>query len=336
METVNRRVERVRDGDSIRPRPQQRLGAARSVGDSSAGRDAAFECDPVSQLDAVPDRARSNAGSQAQAGFSDHAVADLPIFDAAGRQNSACRVKSPAAGRKRPSARQRFERRAEKIAGSAEVAKRPAMSEDADFLAALEHRLPQVGDEGSFARRDAREEPPRQDRDAGVQERLPDFSPETRDQIPFGLQRRVPVGLAVLGDQKSGLRSGGPVGRGQGGDVDLDCGVAIEEEKVLLAQPACGVSQGSGRPEDWLLVKEREIRKIRAAVTQAALDLTAQMVEIDACFAHALLEEPSQVRPGQGHVQKREERLGHSLGHRPKPQPASGREEEGLHEDRKT
>jgi hypothetical protein len=79
-------------------------------------------------------------------------------------------------------------------------------------------------------------------------------------------------------------------------------------------------------------VEERQIRKIRAAVAQAALDLAAQMMEIDACLAHALLEEPSQMPLGQRNVEKRQQRLGDSVGDWPETLAESGREKEGLHE----
>ncbi len=206
-------------------------------------------------------------------------------------------VEIAAAFREGPSARERFERRAEEIARAAEVGVRAMMEDEAQLLAPLvEERLPQVGDEGGLAGRNAGQEPRGEGADAGVEERAWAVDAEGRDAIPFGLKRRVVLRVPVFRDEE---RRGAPrfaVPGEKAGEVGLDRGIGVDDEEVVLPEELGRVAERSGRPQDPLLREKAEVRKVRRLLAQVALDLVAQMMEINRYFADAGLVKSPEVR----------------------------------------
>jgi hypothetical protein len=77
-----------------------------------------------------------------------------------------------------------------------------------------------------------------------------------------------------------------------------------------------------------------ELRKLARMLAESALDLVAQVMEVDARLADSRAAEAFEVGRQQRDVQKGKERLGDRLGDGKKPLAAACREEEGLHEKR--
>ena len=134
-------------------------------------------------------------------------------------------IKGPAFFEQRPSALERFKRRVDEIARAAEIG-------GSSFLPG-----PHAGEQTDKRRGQVR---------ARQQPRT--LGPGTRDSVPFGLKRRVAVGLPVF----DGQERRGPADRNR-----------------LLR-------------DDW------QLQQIRRAIRQTALDLLADMLDIDAGFQEAL------------------------------------------------
>ena len=118
-----------------------------------------------------------------------------------------------------PSALERFERRAEKIARAAEVGVIAGVQHETDLLAALvEKRLPEVGDERGLSGGNPAEQARGENAHARVHEGPAVAGPEARDAIPFGLKRRVPLGVSVFSHQQGRRAAGVPVAAEQLGD----------------------------------------------------------------------------------------------------------------------
>jgi hypothetical protein len=247
------------------------------------------------------------------------------------RQNPRGRVEGTAAGREGKGARERFERRAQEIARAAEVGEGSIVPEVTDPATLGQQRLPEIGDQRSLSGGDPRQQVGRENANAGVQERGWAFAAESRDAVPFGLQRRVAVGLPVLDDEQGrrGLRR--PVGREQGGGLEGDRRVGVDDQEVVSLEPPRGVSQRPRGPQYPGFPEELELRKVARLLAEAALDLVAQVVEIDARLADAAAAQALEVRPQERDVQEGQEGLGNRVGHRPEPLAAPGGKEEGLH-----
>ena len=136
-------------------------------------------------------------------------------------------IKGPAFFEQRPSALERFKRRVQEIARAAEIGGRSSLPLPG----------PDAGEKpyGRCGRVCARQQPRT-------------LCPEARDSVPFGLKRRVAVGLPVF----DGQERRGPADRNR-----------------LLR-------------DDW------QLQQIRRAIRQTALDLLADMLDIDAGFQEAL------------------------------------------------
>jgi hypothetical protein len=131
--------------------------------------------------------------------------------------------------------------------------------------------------------------------------------PEARDAVPFGLKRRVPIRVPVLGDEE---RRGAPrvtVSADQTGEVGRDRGIGVDGQKVAAAslQKRGRVAEGAGSAQDLWLVEKRELRKVRRLLAQVALDLVREVMQINRYFAEAGLVEAAQVRASERDVQKR-------------------------------
>jgi hypothetical protein len=190
------------------------------------------------------------------------------------------------------SARERFDRRAQEIARDAQVRERPRVANEPDLSPFREKTFPEIGDERGLARRNPSDQIRGEHADAGVQERGWAYAPESRDRIPFGLQRRVAVGLSIVDDEKrrrgAGLAMPGEQSRG----IEGDGRVGINDEKVFSLEPQPRVAQGSGGPEDPRLPEKIELRKLARMLAEAALDLVAQVMEVDARLSNAGAAEP--------------------------------------------
>src|SRR5262249_45246545 len=149
--------------------------------------------------------------------------------------------------------------------------------------------------------------------------------------VPFGLKRRVPIGLAVLDDEQRREPAARAVPLDEGAVVGLDRGVRVDDEEDARAgrEERLGVLQAAGRAEEPGLSEEEELREFRRAIDQVLLDLVAEMVEIDRCLADTEVSETREVREGERNVEVGEERLGDPLRHGPEPDPSARGEEEG-------
>ncbi len=107
-----------------------------------------------------------------------------------------------------------------------------------------------------------------------------------RDSIPFGLKRRVTLGFPVFDSAQRRGAAALPVPVKQGGQVEG--GIRVCREKVPADKPCRRVSQSPRRAEDSLLPENVVLRQVRRAIHQVALDLLAEMMEIDAGFENAL------------------------------------------------
>src|SRR5262249_32707623 len=139
--------------------------------------------------------------------------------------------------REGPSASERFERRAEEIARAAEVGEETLVLDEPDLLAAaVEQELPQVGDERRLAGPDSIEQTRRERANACVEEGTAPRGPEARDAVPFGLKRRVPVGMPVFGHQERRASARIVVSPDETREVRGDGGIGVHHEKVAAAE----------------------------------------------------------------------------------------------------
>jgi len=337
METVKKSAERVGSGESVLPRPQKSADMAGAGEDPSAGGQAAVNLRGGSDLDTVPDDAVGEAGAFADLGQTDHASGGFETVEIIAREHEPSRIEVSTACGKRSAAVERFERRAEEIARAAEIIEWTPMEEPADLLALLrEKRCPEVGDESGFSGGNACEEARGHGADACVEERVVSSGAEGRDSVPFGLKRRIPVGISILDDEERRRPAALTVSGEKGGKIRLDDRVRVHDEEVAPGEPAGGVPERARRAEDLRLQEEAQVREIRRAIAQMAFDLFAKMMKIDARFQDAVAGEPRQVRPNQRDVQEREERLGNTLGDRPETHAPARSEEKGPHEGRET
>ena len=227
----------------------------------------------------------------------EHARGSLEAGSRLSREDTQPAIELPAALRKRASAIERFERRVEEIARAAEIGKRLLMEEEPDLLAPLvEERLPQVRHERRFPGGDAGQQPGRQHADAGVEERSWAVEAEGRDAIPFGLKRRVLLRVPIFRDEQSGGPSRPPVVSRETGEVRGDRRIGVDEKEIAVREKRRGIAQSAGGPEDLRLGEECELGKLRRLAAQVALDLVAQVMEINRYFADAGLLKPPEVR----------------------------------------
>jgi hypothetical protein len=172
-------------------------------------------------------------------------------------------VKGPGFFPERPSALERFKRRVQEIARAAEITAR-----------------------GPVAARNAGEEARKHRRYSCFGMEPQTVSPETRDSVPFGLKRRVAVGFPIFEDrQHDGRVTLSASGEG-GPRVALDRGVRVQG-KLVRDEPRGHVLERSRGGRDRLLPEEAHLRQLRRAVKQVALDLLAEMMEIDAVLQQA-------------------------------------------------
>ena len=100
---------------------------------------------------------------------------------------------------KGPTPVERFERRAEQIARAAEICKGSRVAHQCDFPRAIPKKgRAKIGCELFLAARNAAENGLRQHADPRVVPGLWRMGPECRDAVPFGLKRRVSLGLPVF------------------------------------------------------------------------------------------------------------------------------------------
>jgi hypothetical protein len=337
METVKESVEKMRQGETVLPRPEEGVfepGVRRNL---SSRHEASPDPRAGSDLDAIPDRAVGDACSRSRRHPAEHASGGLEAAGSLERQETPRRIELPAGLRERSATVERFERRAEEIARAAQIGEWPPVQEPSDLLAsAREKRTPEVGDERGFSGRDLREDSRRHHADAGVEEGPAPPCSEPRDPVAVGLKRRVPVGIPILRDQQCCRPAGPPVLFDERREIGLDGRVRVDDEKVSSAKPCCGVSQRACGAQDARLREEAQLAEVRRAIAKLAFDLFAKMMKIDACFEDAVPPEARQMLPDQGNVEKREERLRDHLGDRRKARASTCREEEGPHIPRET
>ena len=115
-----------------------------------------------------------------------------------------------------------------------------------------------------------------------------------RDAVPFGLKRRIVLRVPVL-------RRETPEGAPEGA------------EEILLPEDLGRVSEeprGASRPAR----ADAELRRVRSLMAQVALDLIAQVIEINRYFAAAgFVKSPEVVSPGGADRQERETSSGKTM-----------------------
>ena len=229
--------------------------------DPAACGEAATDFSVLADHDPAPDGAVGDSRSVSDRGASEHASPDVESPKLSRRKDPRLAVEIPAPLRERPTAVECFERRAEEIARAAQVLEGASVEEPADLLApGRQQRHPEVGRESGLPRRDQGKDPGRHRADSRVEERMGATCAEARDSVPFGLKRRVPIGISVLHDEEGGRAPGLAVAGQQGRDVRLDDRVRIDEEKIAVGEPAGGVSQGAGSAQD-LRFREEAFRQ---------------------------------------------------------------------------
>ncbi len=272
---------------------------------AAASRDAVRQARVRAHLDAVPKRGPQDPRPGSDPDAAEHALGGVEAGRRLPEEDTLPVIEVPASLRKGSSALERFERRAQEIARAAEIGVRALVQDEAKFFPpGVEQRLPQVGDQGRFPRRDAREQPGREHADAGVEQRPWSADAEGRDAIPFGLKRRVYLRVPIFRDEE---RRGAPriaVAGEQGREVGFDRGVGVDDEEVTARQKLSGVAQRAGGAEDRGLREKRELRQVRRFLAQLALDLVAQVMEINRYFADAGLAKPPQMGDREGDVEK--------------------------------
>jgi hypothetical protein len=333
------------DSDSIEP--GQEIGADVVDTDGSpekgfvmlgAGRNAASRDEAVRKTrafpdpDTVPQSRAANPGAAADLGMPDHAFGDVGTLGQLPGEDTELWVEIPAADRELSSASERFERRAEEIARSAEIRERTLVQQEADrLLAGVEQRLPQVPNEGGLAGRNPREEARREYANTRIQQGAWSVDAEGRDAIPFGLKRRVVLRIPILRDEECRGPARLPVPGQQPGKVGSDRRVGIDHQKVAGGEERRSVPQGAGRAEDLRLAEKRELRKVRRILAQVALDLIAEMMKINCYFANAGLVKSPELRLRKRHVEERQQGLRDRLGDGPESQSAARAKEDRSH-----
>jgi hypothetical protein len=273
---------------------------------AAASRDAVREKRARAHLDAVPEGGPEDPRSGADPDAAEDAVGCNESRRRFPEEDTLPVIEVPASLRKRSSALERFERRAQEIARAAEIGVRAMMQDEAQFFPPfVEQRLPQMGDERRLAGRDAREQPGREHAHAGVEQRPWAADAEGRDAVPFGLKRRVYLRVPIFRDEERRGSPRFPVTGEQGGEVGLDRGVGVDDEKVPGRQELPGVAQRAGGAEDRRLREKRELRQVRRLLAQLALDLIAQVMEINRYFADAGLAKPPEMCDRERNIEKR-------------------------------
>ena len=277
----------------------------------SAGRDAAARQDTVGQpragadRDAVPQSRTEDLRPGPDGGAAQNALGCREPGRRLSEEDTQPVIEIPAVFRKRSSAVERFERRAEEIARAAEIGVRALMQDEAKFFPPfVEHRLPEMGDESRFPGRDARQQSGRENANTGVEERAWTVSAEGRDAVPFGLKRRVVLRVPIFRDEERRGAPRFPMPGEKSSEVGLDRRVGVDDQKVSPGQERGGVAQRSGGAEDRALPEKRELRKIRRLMAQVALDLVTQVMEINRYFADAGLLKPPEMCDRERNVQK--------------------------------
>lgn len=284
------------------------LGTSRYA---AASRDAVRQARLRAHLDAVPDRGAQDPGPGADVNAAEHARGGVEAGRRLSEEDTLPVIEVPASLRKGSSALERFERRAQEIARAAEVREWPAVEEPTDLLAPLRQQgRPEVGDESRLSGGNSGKDPRGNHADPRVKERVVSADSEARDSVPFGLKRRIPVGIPILHDEEGDRAPGFAVTGEQGRDVRIDDGVRVDHEKISAREPVGGVSQSPRSAQDLRLREEAQVREIRRAIAQMAFDLFAKMMKIDARFKDSEPEESFQARPDERHVGEGKERLG--------------------------
>ena len=278
------------------------LGAGRHA---AASRDAVRQARTRAHLDTVPKGGPEDPRPGANPDAAENALGSGEARRRFSEEDTLPGIEVPAPLRERSSALERFERRAQEIARAAEVGVRAMMQDEAQFFPPLvEQRVPQVCDQGGIPGRDAREQAGRQNADARVEQRPWAEDAEGRDAVPFGLKRRVLLRVPIFRDEERGGAPRVPVAGEQGREVGFDRGVGVDDEKVPARQELSGVAQRAGGTEDSRLLEKRELRQVRRFLAQLALDLVAQVMEINRYFADAGLAKPPEMCEREGNVQK--------------------------------
>jgi len=295
------------DGSSAVAGPEKGFLVVGGVRHPSPSRDAVLQARARTHRDPVPHGAALEAGARVDTGVSEYAVESVAPRRGSKGESAPALVERAGSSRERSSPLERFERRAQKIARAAEVGVIAGVEHVADLLPALgEEGLPQVGDERGLARGNPPEQTRGEDADARVQEGPSVAGPEARDAVPFGLKRRVPVGVSVFSHQQSRRPAGAAMAGKEAGVIWGDRGVRVDDEKIAIAarQESRCVAQGSRRTEQDRLAEKRELWRSRRLLAQAALDLIAQVMEIHRHLADAGLLKPLEVRGRDGDVEK--------------------------------
>jgi hypothetical protein len=316
--------------------PEKGFLMVRAVGDATPRQNAVGQTGAASDPHPVPKGRPEDRGARQDLRAADHAVGGFEAGDRLLAKNAPPVVEDTAAARKGPTASERFERRAQEIARAAEVGVRAMMEDEAKLFPSplpplVEQRLPEVGDERRLAGRDSGEKPGREDAHPGVEEGAWAVDAEGRDAVPFGLKRRVVIRIPILRDEQRRRPAGLPVAGEERGEVGLDRRVGVDDQKIADRKEVGGVAQSSGGAEDPRLPVEGELRKIRSLLAQVALDLIAEMMEINRYFADAGLVKAPEVREREGNVEKRQERLRDALGHGPEANASPGAKKDRPH-----
>ena len=298
--------ERASDDGSVGSvGPQKGFLIVGSVGNVAASRDAVRQARARSQRNTVPHRRAPDIGAGADDGEAQDALGRVESLGRAAGEDAPPVVEGAASRREGSAARERFERRAEEIARAAEVGVRALVDDEAELVAPLvQNRLPQVSHECRLPGGDARQEAWGEDADARVEKRAWTVEPEGRDAIPFGLKRRVVLRVPVFRDEERRRAPRIAVASEKRIEVDVDRGVGIDDEEIVLPEEFGRVAQGSGRSENPRLREKAEVGKLRRLLAQLALDLIAQMMEINRYFADAGLVKAPEVCHREGNVEK--------------------------------
>lgn len=285
-------------GEPVLRPPEQDVLMAGAGLHPAAGGETAANLSARADLDARPDRAVGDHRALSDRAAADHASPRTEAGPGHGGKDASLLVESAAASRERSAAVENFERRAQEIARSAEVRKRPRVPEPPDSVEVLpDEGLPQVGHESPLPRRDPGQEPRGHHANAGVEERIGAAAAESRDSIPFGLKRRIPAGIPILHDEERRRPAASPMVLNEALEVRINDGVRVEKQKIASREPVRGISQGARGAEDFRLREEANIREIRRAIAQLAFDLFAKMMKIDARFEDAVARQEGQVLP---------------------------------------
>ncbi len=278
------------------------VGARRNA---SPSREAVLEARARAHGGSRPDdaAAEDGPGTERVSGGED----EVRGVEAAGTaENAPTGVEGTRSGGEGSSARERFERRAQEIARAAEVGEGSVVEDEADLLPTLvEERLPEVPHESGLARRDPAEQSRGEDADARVEQGPIPGAPESRDAVPFGLKRRVPIGMAVFGHEERRRAARFAVPGRETREVRRDRGVGVHDEKVAAGEARRRVAQGARGAQDLGLEEKRELWRARRLLAQHALDLLGQVMEIYRHLCDAGLLKAPQVLHRHRDVQER-------------------------------